>query len=283
MDYIEIEEKLSDARTRFADAFGAIKNARIIKKQANNFALRFKYVLLMLLCVAGIADVVVFQVVLRQFDPLYIVCECVIIVALTAFIVLLAISWRINLQNAACCEIIDYYNGGIKCLYSTVAGGGSKVEWEAARFYFTKKGEAELFEGGAKEYRPFVYKKIRGHARNYVLLSAEAILANFFDGSEVTSDDGETVTLSSGFSFTVRGGTLVRFEITGMYSECYENNFPLYAPLSASSSYTFTYEFTEVNAPGFRLILPEIVRDACRFYFLTPPSDENIHIEDLKK
>ena len=67
MDYIEIEEKLSDARTRFADAFGAIKNARIIKKQANNFALRFKYVLLMLLCVAGIAAVVVFQVVLRIF------------------------------------------------------------------------------------------------------------------------------------------------------------------------------------------------------------------------
>ena len=283
--YLEIEARLTEAKKRFSDAFDAVENARIIKTQRNDFALRCKFPLLMLLCLVGIAAVIVFQILLEQFDAMYIVCECIIIVALTAFFVLLAVSWSINLKNAKCAEIIEYYNGKTKCLTSEVTGGGRKVEWSEARFYFSRKGEAELFEGGAKTYSPFAYKKIRGHSRNYVLLSSAAIVANFFEGAEVLGDADGVVSLSSGFRFRATDGVLAWFEIQGMYSECYENNFPIYAPLSASSSYLFRYEFDSVNRKNYKIILPEITRDACKYYFLRLPSDAdgNVLIEDLKK
>ncbi len=283
MDYIGIEKQLADAKARFKSAFDGIENAQIIKSQYNRFALRFKYPLFIFLCLLVIAALIVVQVVLSQFDPLYIVCECIIIAALTAFMALLAVSWKINLQNSVCTEMMEYYAGEEKCIYSQIAGGNSKVEWQAARFFFTKKGEAELFEGGEKQYSPYVYKKIRGHARNFVLLSSDALISNFFDGAEVLCDDGETVALSSGFRFTIKGGVLERFEIDGMYSECYENNFPLFAPLASSGSYTFVYEFRDVNAKGYAMILPEIVRTACDYYFIKLPRDPNILVEDLKK
>ena len=283
--YLEIEQRLDAAKERFSSAFDAVKNARIVKTQRNNFALRCKFPLLMLLCVVGIVAVLVFQLMFRQFDALYIVCECIIIVALTAFFVLLAISWSINLKNAKCAEVIEYYNGKTKCLMSEITGGGRKVEWSEARFFFSKKDEAELFEGGAKTYSPFSYKKIRGHSRNFVLLSSEAIVSNFFVGAEVIGEEDGIVALSSGFRFCEKDGALAWFEIQGMYSECYENNFPIYAPLSASPSYLFRYEFNSINRKNYKMILPEITRDACKYYFLRLPSDadENVLIQDLKK
>lgn len=283
--YVEIEQQLADAKTRFKTAFDGVENARIVKTQRNNFALRFKFSLLMLLCLVGIAAVIIFQILLNQFDVLYIVCECIIITALTAFFVLLAVSWRLNLRNAKCAEIIEYYNGKTKCIYSEIAGGSFKVEWADARFFFTPKGDAELFEGGSKTYSPFSYKKIRGHSRNYVLLDADAIIANFFEGAEVLDDADGVVTLSGGFRFKTVGDTIEWFEIIGMYSECYENNFPIWAPLSASGAYTFRYEFTSVNRRNYKIILPEITRDACKYYFLRSPADadDNVLIEDLKK
>lgn len=283
--YLDIEQRLGEAKAEFRAAFDAVENARIKKTQRSDFALRFKFPLLMLLCLVGIGAVVIFQIVWKQFDALYIVCECIILLALSAFFVLLAISWSINLKNARCTEIIEYYNGKTKCLTSEITGGGQKVEWSEARFYFSRKGQAELFEGGSKTYSPFTYKKIRGHARNYVLLSADALIANFFEGAEVLDDTDGVVSLSSGFRYGIRGGIIEWFEIRGMYSECYENNFPLYAPLSASPSYVFRYEFSAVNRKNYKIILPEITRDACKFYFLKLPSeaDANVLVQDLKK
>lgn len=282
--YLDIEKSISEAKRRFTDAFLGIRNARIKKTQRNDFALRFKYPLLILLCVVCMAAVIVFQVMWQQTDWLYIVCESVIGVGLVAFIVLLSVSWRYTVMNARRAETIEYYNGKIRCVSSVVAGGGRKAEWEEARFFFTPKGEFELFEGGQKTYSPFVFKKFRGHSRNYVLLDAEAIVANFFEGAEVVSDDGRNVALSSGFRFCVEDGVLRYFEIEGMYSECYENNFPIYAPFTVSSSYVFRYEFEQIDRPNFRLILPEITREACKMYFLELPSDKDpdVLIEDLK-
>lgn len=283
--YIEIEERLGEVKERFRSAFDGISNARILKTQRNNFAIRAKYLLLMLLCVIGISAVVAFQILWKQFDGLYIVCECIIIVALLTFLGLLSVSWRVTLKNAKCTEIIRYYNGKTKCLLSDVSGGGKKAEWSEARFYFSKKGEAELFEGGAKTYSPFSYKKIRGHARNYVLLDSAALIANFFDNAEVLADEDGIVTLSGGFRFKTKDGVLEWFEIYGMYSECYENNFPIYAPLSMSPNYVFRYEFSDINRKNYKIILPEITTDACNYYFLKPPSeaDENVLVQDLKK
>ena len=279
-----MEMKIDKVVERFAKAFGSIRNARIIKRQANNFALKFKYPLLMLICIAVIALLVVFQVILQQFDVIYIVCESIIIVFMVAFIALFAVSWKINLQNASCAEIIEYYyDGETKCLYSTVAGGGSKAEWKEARFYFYGEDQAELFEGGEKIYQPFVYKKVRGHARNFALLSLEALLTNFFENAEVLEEDENHVSLSSGFRFYMNGDRLVRFEIDGMYSECFENNFPIYAPLAMSKSYTFTYEFEEINRENYSMILPEIVRYACDYYFLPLPKANGLYIENNKK
>ena len=86
------EKQLADAKARFKSAFDGIENAQIIKSQYNRFALRFKYPLFIFLCLLVIAALIVVQVVLSQFDPLYIVCECIIIAALTAFMALLAAS-----------------------------------------------------------------------------------------------------------------------------------------------------------------------------------------------
>ena len=283
--YIEIEKSLTEAKTRFSDAFDGIRNARIIKTQRSEFGLKFKYPLLILLCLICMAALVVFQVLLRQTDWLYIVCESVIGVGLVIFICLLAVSWRYTILNARCAEVIEYYNGKIKLVTSTVAGGGRKVEWEEARFFFTPKNEFELFEGGQKTYSPFLFKKIRGHSRNYVLLDSAAIMANFFEGAEVTSDDGVNVALSSGFRFGIREGVLEYMEIEGMYSECYENNFPVYAPFTVSPSYVFRYDFTLIDRENYRPVLPEITREACRMYFLDLPSakDDNILVENLKQ
>ncbi|MBR6788960.1 MAG: hypothetical protein IKM44_04050 [Clostridia bacterium] len=275
---------INQAKDRFSNAFKKVENARIMKSQVNDFAVKFKYPIFMLVCLAVITALVVFQVIAKQFDLIYIISECVIISFLIALIVLLAISWKVNLQNATCAEIIDYYvKDGKKCVCSSLPNGNYKVEWDKAKFFFTKKDEAELFESCDKDYTPFVYKKVRGHARNYALLDLEALLATFFEGATVTEATEEYVTLSSGFTFFDSDGVLTKFEINGMYSECFENNFPLYAPLSVSKSYKFTYEFTEINKSGYKMILPEIVRVACDYYLLPLPDITGVYVENNKK
>lgn len=276
--YTDIEKELAAARDEFSGAFNAVENAVIVKSQSNKFALRFKYPLLIALCLLIVAAIVVFQVIWKQYDVIYFVCEGIIGVAFAAFIVLLSVTWHYTVKNSKCVERITYYKGGekgVKCLYTEITGGGQKAEWEQARFYF-KGNEAELFEGNGKIYNPFLYKKIRGHSRGYALLDSDALLQTFFNGSEVVSSENGTTVLSSGFSFTVENGVLKNFTIEGMYNECYENNFPLYAPLSVSRYYTFRYEFTRVNVPNFRLHLPDVTSQACEFYFVQPPEDDHI-------
>ena len=276
--YDEAEKALGEARAAFADAFGRVKNAKIIKSQRNDFAMRLKYPLLILACLAIAAAVVVMQVVFSQYDALYIVCECVICLAMAATIVLLSITWHITRLNARAAETITYYVGenGSPILYTEITKGGCKVEWKDACLYF-RGDAAELFEGNGKQYDPFLYKKVRGHSRGYALLDCGNLTETFFKGCEVTEAEGGKYRLSSGFSFEVAAdGTLSRFAIDGMYNECYENNFPLYAIFSVSRRYLFSYEFTEVNAPNFRMHLPEITRTACEFYFVDPPEDPKV-------
>lgn len=276
--YSEIEKELAAAREEFKAAFDGVENAVIKKSQVNKFALRFKYPLLIALCLVIVAAVIVFQVIWKQYDVVYFVSEAVIGVAFAAFIVLLSVTWRYTIKNAKCAERIAYYKGGekgVKCLYTEITGGGQKVEWEQARFYF-KGNEAELFEGNGKIYNPYLYKKIRGHSRGYALLDSDALLQTFFNGSEVLSSANGTTTLSSGFTYTLKNGQLKSFTIEGMYDECYENNFPLIAPLSLSRFYVFRYEFSQINVPNFRLRLPDITRRACEFYFVQPPEDDRI-------
>ena len=276
--YEQAERELSEAREAFSSAFGGTENAAVIKSQRNDFALRFKYPLLMLVCAVIVAAVVVIQVVFKQFDALYIVCECIICLAMAACIVLFAITWYITRRNARAAEAITYYSPepGKRFLYTEIAGGGEKIEWADACLYL-RGDAAELFEGNGKQYSPFLYKKVRGHSRGYALFDLGNILGNFMDGCDVISHEGNVWRLSSGFSFAVaEDGTLAYFEIKGMYDECYENNFPLYAPFSVSRSYVFTYRFTAVNAPNFRMHLPDITRTACDFYFVPPPDDPRI-------
>ena len=66
--YDEAEKALGEARAAFADAFGRVKNAKIIKSQRNEFAMRLKYPLLMLACFAIVAALVVMQVVFANYD-----------------------------------------------------------------------------------------------------------------------------------------------------------------------------------------------------------------------
>ncbi len=276
--YSEIEKELACARDEFKAAFDGVENAVITKSQVNKFALRFKYPLMIALCLFIVAAVVVFQVIWKQYDVVYFVCEGIIGVAFAALIVLLSITWHYTVKNAKCAERMTYYKGGdkgVKCVYTEITGGGQKVEWEQARFYF-KANEAELFEGNGKIYNPYLYKKIRGHSRGYALLDSDFILQVFFNGCEVISSVDGTTALSSGFSYTAKNGKLIGFVIEGMYDECYENNFPLFAPFSVSRSYTFRYDFSQVNVPNFRLYLPDITRQACEFYFVQPPEDSRI-------
>lgn len=275
--YAEIEARLNAAKSRFSEAWESVENARIVKTQRNGFALRFKYPLLISFCLLVIAAVFVVQFVFAQFDALYIVCECIIVLAMAVGIFVLSVSWFWNVRNAKCAEVIDYLRSEPKCVVSEIAGGGMKVEWEEARFYF-RGDQAELFEGGVKEYRPFVYKKMRGHSRNYALLDLEALTANFFDGATVVSEENDTTALSSGFRFHLSDGKLDWFEIEGMYSECYENNLPIFALFGASKSYVFRYAFTELNRKHYRMVLPDIVRDACKYYFLEEPRGEGVVI-----
>lgn len=282
-NYIEIENTLKAERDRFVDAWGRISNARIRKTQTNGFGLKAKYPLLIALCILVIAAVLVVQFVFAQYDVWYIVCECIILLSMCAAVVLLSISWNVTLKNAKLAETIEYYNGSIKCVTSEISGGGKKVEWEQARFYFLGEDRAELFDGGEKVYQPFVYKKMRGHSRNYVLLDGETLAANFIDGATVVKQEGGVTELNNGFRYKITDGNLEWFEIKGMYSECYENNFPIYAPLTTSKSYVFRYEFEEINRKNYHMILPEITRYAAEFYFVDLPKDDNILIEDLKK
>lgn len=276
--YGQAENELAAAREAFSAAFGGVRNAKIVKSQRNDFAVRFKYPLLMLACAAIVAAVIVIQVVFSQYDPIYIICEAVICIAMAISVVLLAITWRITVLNASCAETITYYSpeSGAKCLYTAVTKGGKKVEWAEACLYL-RGSDAELFEGNGKEYNPFIYKKVRGHSRGYALLDLGNLLGNFFSGCDVLSSDGKEWKLSSGFAFGIgEDGNLSYFTIDGMYNECYENNFPLYAPFPVSGRYLFTYRFTEVNNPGFRMHLPELTRTACEFYFVPPPDDPHI-------
>lgn len=282
-NYIDIENSIKEVRSRFVSAWEGISNARIKKTQRNGFGLKAKYPILIALCVLAIAAVLVVQFVFAQYDVWYIVPECIILLAMSVAVVLLAISWNITLKNAKRAETIEYYNGNIKCVTSEIAGGGKKVEWENARFYFLGADKAELFDGGSKVYQPFVYKKMRGHSRNYALLDGETLAVNFIDGAEVIKQDGGVTELNNGFKFKITDGKLEWFEIKGMYSECYENNFPIYAPFTTSRYYVFRYEFEEINRKNYHMILPEITRYAAEFYFVDLPKDDNILIEDLKK
>ena len=135
--YEQAERELSEAREAFSSAFGGTENAVVIKSQRNDFALRFKYPLLMLVCAVIVAAVVVIQVVFRQFDALYIVCECIICLAMAACIVLFAITWHITRRNARAAEAITYYSPepGKRFLYTEIAGGGEKIEWADACLY----------------------------------------------------------------------------------------------------------------------------------------------------
>lgn len=273
--YEQAEKRLSEAREAFSSAFSGVKSAVVIKSQRNDFAMRLKYPLLMLVCAAIIAAVVTLQIVFSQHDPLYIVCECIICVAMVASMVLFSITWHITRRNAKCAEKITYYSPapGKHFMYTEVTGGGEKVEWADACLYL-RGNDAELFEGGGKQYDPFLYKKVRGHSRGFALFDLANILENFMNGCEVTSCEDGKWRLSSGFGFDIAAdGTLSGFYIEGMYNECYENNFPLFAPFSVSRTYTFGYRFTEVNAPNFRMRLPDITRTACDFYFVPPPDD----------
>lgn len=276
--YEQAEKELEGARKAFKDAFDSIRNAKITKSQRNEFAMRFKYPLSMAVCAAVIAAIVVIQVVFAQYDWLYIVCEAVICVAMVSAIVILSVTWFYTRRNAKAAERITYYSPeeGVRYLYTAITGGGEKVEWADASLYL-RGNEAELFEGNGKEYNPYLYKKIRGHSRGYVFLSSENLLGNFFSGYEVLSREGGAWKLSSGFSFKLgEDGRLLEMEIKGMYNECYENNFPLVALFPVSRSYTFTYKFSEVNVPNFRMYLPEVTRTACEFYFIPPPQDKGI-------
>ena len=66
--YEQAERELSEAREAFSSAFGGTENAVVIKSQRNDFALRFKYPLLMLVCAVIVAAGGVLQGVFRQVD-----------------------------------------------------------------------------------------------------------------------------------------------------------------------------------------------------------------------
>ncbi len=276
--YEQAEKELSEAREAFSSAFGDIRNAKITKTQRNDFALKFKYPLCMLVCIAIVAAIVTIQIVFSQYDWLYIVCEAVICLAMAAAVALLAVTWRVTRRNAKLAETITYYSPepGVRYMHTVINGGGEKVEWAAACLYL-RGSEAELFEGNGKEYNPYIYKKVRGHSRGYALFSLDNILGNFFSGCSVISRGENVWKLSSGFTFALgEDGRLLRFTIDGMYNECYENNFPLVALFPVSRRYTFTYTFRDVNDPGFRMYLPENTRAACEFYFVPVPEDAHI-------
>ena len=112
--YTDIEKELAAARDEFSGAFNAVENAVIVKSQSNKFALRFKYPLLIALCLLIVAAIVVFQVIWKQYDVIYFVCEGIIGVAFAAFIVLLSVTWHYTVKNSKCAERITYYKGGEK-------------------------------------------------------------------------------------------------------------------------------------------------------------------------
>lgn len=282
MQYTDIEQNLAAVTDIFATAFDKVENARIVKSQVNTFGLKLKFPLIVVLSLALIAGIIIMQIAFSQYDVLFIVCEAIIIVALAIIIAVSVPTFIITLKNAACAEVIHYLGGKNRCLLTEVTRGGTKAEWSDASFYFTDK-DIELIEGGKKEYQPFLYKKIRGHSRGYALLDSAAIIKNFFEGAEVIyAEDGE-YRLSSGFCFKIDYDQLIWFEINGMYSECYEHNFPLYAFMPTSKSYVFRYTFTEVNVANFTIRMPDEIREACAYYFIQPPEIDKVIVPDLKR
>lgn len=276
MQYLDDQKALSDAAERFRAAFGGIENAVVLKSQKNAFGLYVKYPLLIFLCAAVVAAVFIVQFVFSYFDAMYIVCEVVLTAGLAFVIILLVRTWLVVIKNAGLAEEITYYNGEVKCLVTTVSGGGKKIEWEDASLYIN--GDSfELIESKTKKYNPIFYKKIHGHSRGYKFFNCDALVSTFFgDNATVLSDDGRAVELSSGFKFGIEYGVLKYIELTGFYDECYENNFPILSISAQSKSYTFRYEFTQVNVPNFRLILPDRTKECAKLFFAELPEDKNI-------
>ena len=277
MQYLEEEKQCRVAAERFKAAFDSIDNAVILKSQKNAFGLKIKYPLLIVLCLLAVAAVFVVQFALSLFDAMYIVCEVIIAAAMLFFSALLARTWAATVKNARLAEKITYYRGKETFLVTEITGGGHKIEWADASLYV--KGDVfELIESPTKEYTPYFYKKIHGHSRGYRLLNSDTVVKAFFDGATVVSDEGGTVELSNGFRFCIEFDKLKYIEIVGFYDECYENNFPLLTVTPQSRSYTFRYDFTAVNVPNFRLILPDRAAECAKLFFAELPPDKNIII-----
>lgn len=275
--YLKEEEAAAEAAKRFTAAFGGIKNAVVRKSQKNMFGLYVKYPLFVALCLGAIAAVFILQFAFSLFDAMYIVCEIILAAGLVFVSAVLLRTWAVVIRNATLAEEIVYYNGGVKCMVTSVSGGGKKVEWEDASLYL-HNDDFELIESKTKQYNPLFYKKIHGHSRGFAFFDAGALVSTFFDGANVVSDNnGETV-MSTGFKFKTEYGVLKYIEVTGFYDECYENNFPIMTISAQSKSYTFRYEFSDVNVPNFRLILPDRTKEGAKLFFLTLPADKNIYI-----
>ena len=278
MQYLEEEKGCREAAGKFAAAFDGVNNAVIMKSQVNGFGLKVKYPLLITLCLLAVAAVFVLMFSLRLFDVMFIVCVVIITAVMLFFATLLVRTWLITIKNSKLAEKITYYRGKNVWLVAEITGGGRKIEWDGISFYI-KGDDFELVESPTKQYNPYFYKKLHGHSRGHKLLKSETIVKAFFDGATVLSDDGNIVCMSSGFKFCVEHGTLKYFEIEGFYDECYENNFPLLSIKPQSRSYVFRYDFTAVNVPNFRLILPDRSVECAKLFFTEiPRDDKNIFI-----
>lgn len=286
MQYIDDEKRAREAAEKFAAAFNKIENAAVYKSQKNTFGLYVKFPLFMFLLALLLTAVIILQVMLSLYDPIYIVCEVVIFVSSVFLYVVFIRTWLLTIKNAKLAEKITYYNGKKKCMVTEITGGGSKIEWADASLYM-KGDDFELIESDKKEYNRFFYKKLHGHSRGFRLFDAETIVKAFFDGATVIpSDDtvvndadknnGEVIRLSSGFSYCIEYGSLKYFEIDGFYDECYENNFPIMSIKPQSKSYVFRYDFTAINTPNFRLVLPDRAAEGAKLFFVNLPDDNNI-------
>lgn len=278
MQYLEDEKKLQEISSRFRAVFGSVNNSVVLKSQKNTFGLYVKFPLFIGLLLALAAAVYIIQFALESFDALYIVCEVILTLGIAFVIVLMTRTWIKTIKNAKQAEEITYYKtADSRFLVTKIAGGGNKFEWADASL-FISGDDFELIESKTKKYNPLFYKKLHGHSRGYRFFDVDFLVSTFFEGMTVLSDENGVVTLSSGFKFAIEYDVLKYVEVEGFYDECYENNFPLLSILPQSKSYVFKYEFTSVNVPNFRLILPDRTNEGAKLFFLELPEDKNIII-----
>lgn len=277
MEYFDEQKKLDEVAEMFSNAFCSIENASIVKSQKNSFSSYVKFPLVIGLAVLLVVLMYVIQFAFSFFDAMYVICEVILTVGVAFAVVVLIRTWRRELANAVWTEKIQYYNGKSRLQVTEVANGGRKIEWNRGSLYI-EADDFELIEGAGKEYKPYYYKKMHGHSRGYSVTDIDWLLSVYFNGASVVSNENGIVQLSTGFEFCIEYGMLKYFVINGFYHECYENNFPIMSFMSMSKRYAFRYEFSAINVPQYKLILPERTSVGAEIYNLELPNDENVLI-----